>query len=145
MICVLVSTSVLIVPLDMKGCICHFTKWQIHPFISMWTTCASGMDGNIRFINNCIMFQCCVPSNIFVTAQWAHDIIVTLNQRKWRWVIVETTSRRPTQWVIWSLKLYLHCWQNDQYEKCLQNTQLYNLQLRFCLRYVPAHLIHKLT
>ena len=22
------------VPLDMKGCICHFTKWQIHPFIS---------------------------------------------------------------------------------------------------------------
>ena len=21
------------VPLDMKGCICHFTKWQIHPFI----------------------------------------------------------------------------------------------------------------
>ena len=23
-----------IVPLDMKGCICHFVKWQIHPFIS---------------------------------------------------------------------------------------------------------------
>ena len=23
-----------VVPLDMKGCICHFTKWQIHPFIS---------------------------------------------------------------------------------------------------------------
>ena len=22
------------VPLDMKGCICHFVKWQIHPFIS---------------------------------------------------------------------------------------------------------------
>ena len=22
------------VPLDMKGCICHFTKWQIHHFIS---------------------------------------------------------------------------------------------------------------
>ena len=21
-------------PLDMKGCICHFVKWQIHPFIS---------------------------------------------------------------------------------------------------------------
>ena len=20
--------------LDMKGCICHLTKWQIHPFIS---------------------------------------------------------------------------------------------------------------
>ena len=23
-----------VVPLDMKGFICHFTKWQIHPFIS---------------------------------------------------------------------------------------------------------------
>ena len=28
-----------IVPLDMKGCICHFIKWQIHPFISKGTTC----------------------------------------------------------------------------------------------------------
>ena len=26
------------VPLDMKGCICHFIKWQIHPFISKGTT-----------------------------------------------------------------------------------------------------------
>ena len=26
-----------IVSLDMKGCICHFTKWQIHPFISKGT------------------------------------------------------------------------------------------------------------
>ena len=26
-----------IAPLDMKGCICHFTKWQIHPFISKGT------------------------------------------------------------------------------------------------------------
>ena len=25
------------VPLDMIGCICHFTKWQIHPFISKGT------------------------------------------------------------------------------------------------------------
>ena len=23
-----------IIPSDMKGCICHFTKWQINPFIS---------------------------------------------------------------------------------------------------------------
>ena len=22
-----------LVPLDIKGCICHLTKWQIHPFI----------------------------------------------------------------------------------------------------------------
>ena len=27
------------VPLDMKGCICHFAKWQIHPFISKGTIC----------------------------------------------------------------------------------------------------------
>ena len=26
-------TSHSIIPLDMKGCICHFPKWQIHPFI----------------------------------------------------------------------------------------------------------------
>ena len=26
-----------IVHLDMKGCICHFVKWQIHPFISKGT------------------------------------------------------------------------------------------------------------
>ena len=25
------------VPLYMKGCICHYTKWQIHPFISKGT------------------------------------------------------------------------------------------------------------
>ena len=32
----LLSTLVfaaLFVPLDMKRCICHFTKWQMHPFI----------------------------------------------------------------------------------------------------------------
>ena len=27
----------IIVPLDMKGCICHFVKWQIHPSISKGT------------------------------------------------------------------------------------------------------------
>ena len=25
------------VPLDMKGCICHFVKWQIHPLITKGT------------------------------------------------------------------------------------------------------------
>ena len=29
-----------IVPLDMKGCICHFAKWHIHPFISKGTICS---------------------------------------------------------------------------------------------------------
>ena len=28
-----------IVPLDMKCCICHFTKWQIHPSISKGVEC----------------------------------------------------------------------------------------------------------
>ena len=28
-----------IVPLDRKGCICHLTMWQIHPFISTGTIC----------------------------------------------------------------------------------------------------------
>ena len=26
-----------LVPSDMKGCICHFAKWHIHPFISKWS------------------------------------------------------------------------------------------------------------
>ena len=29
------------VSFDMKGCICHFTKWQIHPFISTGTIYSS--------------------------------------------------------------------------------------------------------
>ena len=28
------SKYILDVPLDMKGCICHFMKWLIHPFLS---------------------------------------------------------------------------------------------------------------
>ena len=35
LICIVLTWSGdAIVPLDVKGCICHFTKWQIHPFIS---------------------------------------------------------------------------------------------------------------
>ena len=30
-----------IISLDMKGCICHFTKWQIHPFIYKGTKISS--------------------------------------------------------------------------------------------------------
>ena len=30
-------SAVHVVPLDMKGCICHFAKWLIHPFISKGT------------------------------------------------------------------------------------------------------------
>ena len=28
------SSASYFVPLDMKGCICHYVKWQTHPFIS---------------------------------------------------------------------------------------------------------------
>ena len=41
------ETLIYIVPLDMKGCICHFTKWQIHPFISKETICWA-----LHFTNN---------------------------------------------------------------------------------------------
>ena len=37
-----------IVPLDMKGCICHFVRWQIHPFISNGTN-YNGLDNQNRF------------------------------------------------------------------------------------------------
>ena len=32
-------TKCMYVLLEMKGCICHFLKWQIHPFISNRTKC----------------------------------------------------------------------------------------------------------
>ena len=34
-----IQAAVRFVPLDMKGCVCHFTKWQIHPFISKGIYC----------------------------------------------------------------------------------------------------------
>ena len=37
--------------LDMKGCICHFVTWQIHPFISKGTTCAP--NGKFRTRKGC--------------------------------------------------------------------------------------------
>ena len=40
-----------IVALDMKGCICHFVKWQIHPFISKgMTSSSSGSSGKLQFV-----------------------------------------------------------------------------------------------
>ena len=32
-----------LVPSDMKGCICHFVKWQIHPFIFKGTICRGSL------------------------------------------------------------------------------------------------------
>ena len=43
MLCeLLAAKSQCVVPLDMKGCMCHFAKWQMHPFISKGTTCIIG-------------------------------------------------------------------------------------------------------
>ena len=39
-----------IVPLDMKGCISHFLKWQIHPFISKGTKCSHLTQGYKWFV-----------------------------------------------------------------------------------------------
>ena len=40
--------------LDMKGCICHFTKWQIHPLISRGTTCWRSYYSIILLVNGCV-------------------------------------------------------------------------------------------
>ena len=37
------SSQSYFVTLDMRGCICHFTKWKIHPFISKVTICHSNI------------------------------------------------------------------------------------------------------
>ena len=34
-------------PLDMKGCICHFVKWKLHPFISKVTKCVVSNQTNM--------------------------------------------------------------------------------------------------
>ena len=43
--------SVKICPLDMKGCICNFTKWMIHPFILKGTMyCVSAGHVSIPYV-----------------------------------------------------------------------------------------------
>ena len=37
------GSNTLLAPLDMKGCICHFVKWQIHPFTSIGTFYANSV------------------------------------------------------------------------------------------------------
>ena len=44
-----------IAPFDMKGCICHFVKWQIHPFISKETNYGEHLP---------IWMVCDIPANM---------------------------------------------------------------------------------
>ena len=45
-------------PLDMKGCICHFKKWQIHPFISKGTKCFAANLTNPGFLFSVLTASC---------------------------------------------------------------------------------------
>ena len=68
------------VPLDMKGCICHFSKWQIHPFISK---------GTITWHESWIMSHTCICTDVthsrpltnlefneVTDSRWHQDILV---------------------------------------------------------------------
>ena len=46
-----------LVTLDMKGCICHFTKWQIHPFISKVTLCLTLFTAKHDYKRNCVVIK----------------------------------------------------------------------------------------
>ena len=47
-----------VVPFDMKGCICHFTKWQIHPSISK-------DDGAVAHVNYYITMKSIEPRTLY--------------------------------------------------------------------------------
>ena len=58
--------------LDMKGCICHFAKWQIHPFISkrtIWPKC-SGITLTTAKINNQKIWARDWPMTVQVGVMW---------------------------------------------------------------------------
>ena len=82
-----------IVPLDLKGCICHFTKWQTHPFISKGRTYGKlktanvsiKVGGSLRFAGNS-----CMPHPHAQYGQcskvWGPSEVNIMNQR------IETTD-----------------------------------------------------
>ena len=57
-----------IVPLHMKGCIWHFTKWQIHPFICK-LLCASYIGGFGGLIDKKCFSP---PKRVFLQVQHCH-------------------------------------------------------------------------
>ena len=45
-----------IVSLDMKGCVCHFTKWQIHPFVSKGIMSSRSTQGVNESVPVCVEY-----------------------------------------------------------------------------------------
>ena len=81
-----IASENIFVTLDMKGCICHFVKWQIHPFLSKGTNCHLA---NVLIISHLIQIR---------RLTTAIDVIITLTlealkyssiyhgvQRVWIW------------------------------------------------------------
>ena len=78
------------VPLNMRGCICHFTKWQIHPFISKWT-----IRGFRRKISMKLFYQLmAILVNFALTSSHLHPLEVkncgsnsrlVVDKDGWRW------------------------------------------------------------
>ena len=76
-----------VAPLDMKGCVCHFTLWQIHPFLS------KGM----------ILWLCYDPTEIWIfneivplSIQYTLYLMYTKLPYKliWRWANADKMLRR---------------------------------------------------
>ena len=53
-----------IIPFDMKGCICHFTKWQIHPFISKGRNDTSIPNGQRPYNINILLHSYCTSVSV---------------------------------------------------------------------------------
>ena len=83
-----VVTITQIVPLDMKGCICHFTKWQIHPFIYKGAKCSHSktvitlMYFKVHVANNTHMFLDLVWQNILINP---NTVVIDWNNFKLPW------------------------------------------------------------
>ena len=61
-----------IVPLGMKGCICHFAKWQIHPFISKGTIYGEALMAKGRIIS---MIRCTKELKIYRDSLDVHSML----------------------------------------------------------------------
>ena len=70
-----------IVPLDMEGCICHFVKWQMHPFISKGKALYRYISENLLKIN-----QIFIPIGLAV---------VSSRLRAVAWLRAVVSSRLP--------------------------------------------------
>ena len=76
-----------IIPMDVKWCICHFVKWQTHPFISMGTI-----------------------SWLFCETQWRHSVKTRLYNTPSP-ILPSLKRSDVTRWnkAIWEPSPILHC------------------------------------